>query len=294
LKTFRQVLQGSGFTFTAELSLHRETTIDEALQQAAVVTGCVDAIQLAENPSGRAQVSPLALSGLLARNGIDAVPRLICRDRNRIALQSELLGLRALGVSSLILDKGSRLPAGQEPNTKPVFDLSCRELVAMANAMNEEEWDDGEHEFVIGTSATVFAPEPGWNAELLLARAGAGARFLVTQPCFDPKMLRLYMRRMVEAKVTWNYSVIVTLAPLPSAESARWLVENHRGAVIPDSVIERLEKVPDPQLEGIDICAELMRDIAGIPGVSGFNLLTLGSPEAVVAALEASGLPDRK
>ena len=124
MKTFRQVLQGSGFTFTAELSLHRETTIDDALRQAAAVTGCVDAIQLEENPPNRIQVSPLALAGRLARNGIDAVPRLICRDRNRIALQSELLGLRALGVSSLILDQGSRLPAGQESNTKPVFDMS--------------------------------------------------------------------------------------------------------------------------------------------------------------------------
>jgi len=293
LKTFRQVLQGSGFTFTAELSLHRETTIDEALRQAGVVTGFVDAIQLAENPHDWIQISPLALAGLLVRNGIDAVPRLICRDRNRIALQSELLGLRALGVSSLILNKGSRLPTGQELNAKPVFDVSGRELVAMANAMNEEEWADGEHEFVIGTATTVFAPEPGWNAELLQARASAGAQFLVTQPCFDPKMLRLYMRRMVEAKVTWNYSVIVTLAPLPSAETARWLVENRRGTLIPDVLIERLEKAADPQLEGVDICAELIRDIAGIPGVSGFNLLTLGNPEAVVAAIEASGLPHR-
>lgn len=138
MKTFRQVLQGSGFTFTAELSLHRETTIDEALRQAGVVTGFVDAIQLAENPHDWIQISPLALAGLLVRNGIDAVPRLICRDRNRIALQSELLGLRALGVSSLILNKGSRLPIGQELNAKPVFDVSGRELVAIANAMNEE------------------------------------------------------------------------------------------------------------------------------------------------------------
>jgi methylenetetrahydrofolate reductase (NADPH) len=293
LRTFRRALQETGFSITAELSLRRRTTIDEALRQAGVMADFVDAIQLAGNPHTWNQVSPLALAGLVLGAGIDAVPRLICRDRNRIALQSELLGLRALGVSSLILNKGSRLPAGQELKAKPVFDVSCRELVAMASAMNEEAWADGEHEFLIGTSATVFAPEPGWNAEILLARASAGARFLQTQPCFNLDLLQLFMRRLVEAKITWNYSVIVTLAPLPSAETARWLQENNRRTLIPDSLIERLENAPDPASEGVDICAELMRDIARIPGVSGVNLLTLGNPEAVVAAIEASGLPHR-
>jgi methylenetetrahydrofolate reductase (NADPH) len=290
MKTFRKALQGAGFPITAELSLRKETTVDEALEQAAMLAGSVDAIQVAENPHSWAQVAPHALASLLIRQGIDPVPRLICRDRNRIALQSDLLGLRALGVSSLILNKGSQLPPGNDLKAKPVFDLSCRELVAMAHAMNEEEWSDGDHEFVIGTSATAFAPDPGWNAELLIARSTAGARFLQTQPCFNLKLLRRYMQGMVKAKLTWSYSVIVTLAPLPSADTARWLLQNSRNALIPDAVINRLENTPDPEQEGIDICAELMQEVTRIPGVSGINLLTLGNPEAVIAAIEASGL----
>ncbi len=294
MKTFRHALQRKKFAITAELSLRNRTTVDEALRQAGSLAEFVDGIQLAENPHAWVQVSPLALSSLFIRNGFDPVPRLICRDRNRIALQSDLLGLRAIGVTSLVLNKGSRIPKDHELRAKPVFDVSCRELVAMANEMNEEDWADGGHEFVIGTSATVFTPGADWNAELLLARASAGARFLQTQPCFNLDLLRRYMHRMVENKITWSYAVIVTLAPLPSADTARWLTENVRGALIPKTVAERLDHATDPEQEGIDICAGLMREISSIPGVSGINLLTLGNPEAVAAAITASGLREER
>lgn len=290
MKTFRTALQGTGFPITAELFLARRSKVDEVLKQAGFLAGRVDAIQVADNPNSWAQIAPLALASLLIRQGIDPVPRLSCRDRNRIALQSDLLGLRAMGVSSLILTKGDPLPEGNDLKAKPVFDLSCPELVAMAQAMNEEECSAAGHKFVIGTGATVFAPEPGWTADYLLARAMAGARFMQTQPCFNLVLLRRYLQGLVQAKVTWKYSVIVTLAPLPSANMARWLAENSRGALIPDALIERLENTRDPEQEGIDICSELMREVARIPGVSGINLLTLGNPGAVVAAIDASGL----
>jgi len=264
MKTFRKALQRAGFPITAEISLCKQTTVDEAMKQAGVMAGSVDAIQVAESPDGSARVAPHALASLLISQGIDVIPRMHCRDRNRIALQSDLLGLRALGVSSLILNKGNQLPTGKELSGKAVFELSCRELIAMAHAMNEEEWSDGDHELVIGTEATAFAPATGWKAESLQARSAAGARFLQTQPCFDLDLLRRYMQGLVEARLTWSYSVIVTLAPLHSA---------------------------DTEQEGIEICAELMREAALIPGVSGINLLTLGNPGAVVAAINASGLP---
>jgi methylenetetrahydrofolate reductase (NADPH) len=258
LKTFRQALQSAGFSITAELSVQRQTTIDEALRQAGVLAESVDAIQVPWNSDSQGQASPLALAGLLIRQGIDPIPWLDCRDRNRIALQSDLLGLRAIGVTSIILNRGRHSTNGNELKSRPVFDLSCRELVAMANAMNEEEWSGSGNEFVIGTGAAAVAPETDWDAGPLLARASAGARFLQIQPCFDLDLLRQYMQRLVEARITWNYSVIVSLAA-------------------------------DPR-DRVETCAGQMREIAEIPGVSGFNLLTLGDPEAVIAAIDASGL----
>ena len=249
MKIFRQALQGNAFTITAELALHDQTTAEDVLGQARLLADSVDGIQLAESPGARAQVSPLALAGILIRSGIDAIPRLTCRDRNRIALQSDLLGMRAIGVTSVMLTRGGDIPKDHEVMAKPVFDVTCRELIAMAHAMDEE--------LLIGTDATVFSPPADWDAEELLARASAGARFLQTQPYFDPDELRRYMQGLVEAKITWSYSVYVTLSP---------------------------------EREGVETCAELMREISGIPGVSGVNLLCLENPETVIAAIAASGL----
>lgn len=290
MKTMRGALQGSGLTITAELSLQRQATADEALRQAEILAPAVDAIQVAENPHDCGQVAPLAMCSLLLRQGIDPVPHISCRDRNRIALQSDLLGLRAMGVSSLLLNEGNHLPVGPRLAAKPVFDINCQELVAMANALSEEEWGEAMHEFVIGTSVTVNPPEPGWTAEQLLAKASAGARFLQTQPCFDAQLLSRYVQALVDAKVTWSYSVIVTLAPLPSADTARWLIENSHGTLIPGELIQRLDNAGDPEQEGIDICAELIGNISTLPGVSGINLLTLDKPETVVATIEQSAV----
>lgn len=290
MKTFRQSLQSADFTITAELSLRHETGARELIRQAEKLRDSVTAIQIAENPHSRVQMSAVAAAGLLANNGFDVIPRLHCRDRNRIALQSDLLGLRAMGVNSLVLTRGKQLPDGNKLRAKPVFDLSCRELVAMANAMNDEETTRPENEFLIGTDTRVIRPRPGWKGESLLGRASAGAQFLQTGICFDINLLRQYMAMLVEARITWNYSVIVSLAPLPSADSARWLMENTRDCLIPEALIARLDSAEDPEAEGVAICAELMRLIATIPGISGVNLLTPGNPECVVAAVCESGL----
>lgn len=288
MKSFREALQGTGIPITAELSSPAASSVQEVRRQAGLLADFVDAIQLTENPVSEARISTLVLARMLIRNGIDAVPRISCRDHNKIALQSDLLGLRALGISSLVLIDGQAFPEAVQ--SKSVFDVRCPELVAMAQELNEEGRQDTAHEFVIGTSLTVTSPEPRLTTDHLLRRAVAGARFVQTQPCFDLEVLSRYMEEFVQAKMTWKFSVIVTLAPFPSVEMARWLAENNRHGLIPDNVIERLKNAASPETEGIEICADLMRDMARVPGVSGFNLLTLGKPEAVVAAIEASGL----
>lgn len=290
MNTFRQALQGSAFTVTAEISGPGETPVDEVLRQAEALATSVDGIQLAESGPGRARIAPLALASLLIGNGIDPIPGISCRDRNRIALQSDLLGLRALGVTGLILDEGRQMPAGPDPWAKPVFDVGCRELVAMASALNEEEWANAEHEFLIGTSAAAFDPPGGWDAGPLPALASAGARFVQIRPCFDSGVLRGYMQRLVEAKMTWSYSVIVTLAPLLSAKAACWLLEKAEGALVPPALVESLDNSASPEKDGIELCAGLMRAYAAIPGISGVNLLTLGNPEAVRAVIDESGI----
>ena len=292
MRTFREAVQGEKFTLTAELTLKRGTTADEVRNQADVLARYVDAIQVTDNPYAWVQMSAVSAAAILLGHGIDPVPILTCRDRNRIAIESDLLGLRALGVTSLILTRGHKVPKKHAVQAANVFDIAGRDLIALAASLEDEE--SPARGFFIGTGARVFRPKPEWTADSLGARAAAGARFLQTQLCFNLDILREYMRAMVEAKLTWRYSVIVSLAVLPSAITAQWVKKNMSDSRIPKPVIQRLEQAADPEQEGIRICAELMQEIAEIPGVSGINLMTTGNEAAIPAAIEASGLRRRR
>lgn len=293
MRTFAQALANQSFAITAELPLWGNTLVGEIVQQAQQLAPHVDGIQFAAHPQHRGHMSPLAVASLLMREHIDPVTRLDCRDRNRLALRSDLIGLRALGVSSLVLNRNNPFENLAALDSKPVFDLNCRDLIAMAAEIGEEQSGVAGREFMIGTGATVFRPNADWKAELYRTRAKAGARFLQTQPCWSAPMLRHFMRRLVDLRLTWNFAVIVTLAPLPGMKAASWQFEHFKGAVIPKAVLSELAAAADPERAGVELCARQMREIAAIPGVSGVNLLTLGNPGAVIAAIEASGLRRR-
>jgi methylenetetrahydrofolate reductase (NADPH) len=282
LKTFREAVQGERFSISAELTVKRDSTADDVRRQADVLGNFVDGIQVTDNPYAWVQMSALSAAGILIDHGVDAVPIMTCRDRNRIALKSDLLGLQALGVTSLMLMRGPRVPKNHSVPASTVFDLSGRELIALASSLGDI--------FFIGTAVNTFRPKRGWRAEALVAKAAVGARFIQTQLCFNMNILRHYMERFVAAELTRSYSVMVSLSPLPSATTARWVKENMSDSRIPDALIQRLEDAKSPEQEGIAICAELMQEISGIPGVSGVNLMTTGDPEAISAAIQASGL----
>lgn len=293
MRTFREAVQAERFMITAELTLTRSSTADDVRRQADVLGRYVDAIQVTDNPYAWVQMSALAAAGVLRTHGIDPVPILTCRDRNRIALESDLLGLRALGVTSLILTRGHRIPKKHPVKARAVFDMTGRELVGLAASFGDEDAATPGPEFFVGTGARAFRPSADWQAESLAARAAAGARFLQTQLCFNLNILKQYLRALVAARLTWRYSVIVSLAVLPSAATAQWVKKNLSDSRIPKSLIRRLEQAADPEQEGIAICAEKMRQIAEIPGVSGINLMTTGDASAITAAIEASGLRSR-
>jgi methylenetetrahydrofolate reductase (NADPH) len=290
MKTFREAVQGERFTLTADLTLTRSTTADDVRRQADLLGRHVDAIQVTDNPYAWVQMSALSAAAILRAHGIDPVPALTCRDRNRIALESDLLGFRVLGVTSLVLTRGHRIPKKHPVQARTVFDTTGRELIALAAALGDEDSAPPAESFFIGTGARAFRPNADWQGESLGARAAAGARFLQTQLCFNLGILKAYMQAMVDQKLTWRYSVIVSLAVLPSAATAQWVKEHLSDSRIPKSLIRRLEAAPDPAREGIAICAEKMRQVAEIPGVSGIHLMTTGDAAGITAAIEASGL----
>jgi methylenetetrahydrofolate reductase (NADPH) len=290
MKSFREAVQSKDFSISAELSPRREFTASDVHCQVDALGDVVDGIQVTDNPWSWVQMSAVSAASIVLQKGVDPIPLLTCRDRNRIALKSDLIGLRAMGVSSVVLTRGQAVQADHQIKAKSVFDTTDRELIAIANAMNDDPLLGPEGDFFIGTGARIFRAGNKWQAESLKARADAGARFLQTQLCFNTDIIRTYIDALVRLKLTWKYAVIISLSVLPSAKTAIWLKKNMRDTKIPIRLIERLQEAPDPELEGIRICSELMREISEIPGVSGVNLMTMGNPDSIPAAIRRSGL----
>ena len=281
--TFRQALRNKDFVLTAELAPAADANRATIIAQAKTLATQVDAIQVVDSLPPQASLSPVAVAAMLVEAGIDPVLHLNCRDRNRLALRADVLGAAALGVSSLLLMRGKEIPADVRPKVKTVYDWGTMRLIRFAHSLEQAD-------FMIGSIATVFKPDRDWKPAQLVTKADAGAKFVQTQLCFDVDLLRHYMARLVAEKFIQRASVLVALAPVPSAEMAQWLGKNLRGAVMPAKLVKRLRQAADAEQEGINICAELLDEVASVPGVAGANLICLGNPDAVAAAVQRSGV----
>ena len=287
MTTLDEALRTRDFVVTAQLQMTAETDRDSVIEQAEILGPVVDAVQVTSNPGGTLHMSTLAAASLLLQEGIDPVAHMNSRDRNRIALRSDLLGARALGIRSLLFQRGDELADDYRPKTRQVYDIGSKLLVRDAVKLNER---NPAEPFTIGAVITAFKPKTTWRAKSVLAKADAGARFLQTQMCFDTELLRRYIERLVALEVTRRAQVIVTLGILPTAEMARWARNNLRGSVMPKAVIDRLEQSRDPEQEGVHICAEILAEVRDIPGIRGVNLLTPGDIGAIPAAISTAGL----
>lgn len=290
MRTFRQAVQSGAFTVTGELDLNRLSAAADVARQARQLGPYVDAVQVTDNPGGRVQMASLAAAGIALQCGVDVVPHLSTRDRNRIALEGDLLGMGAMGVSSVLLLRGDELPASVRPPAPQIWELSGRDLIALARALAEDEAVETVPELCIGAVATVFNPKKSWTPQALLDKVASGAEFIQTQPCFDIPALKRYMGRLIDSQMTWRTAIIVSLAVLPSAVSAKWLRHHLKGSLLPREIVRRLEQARDPESEGVAICAELLQQFQEVPGVTGAHLMAPGEPETMTAAIEASGL----
>ena len=290
MKRFEDALRNRSFTVTADLALDRSTDAANLRDQARLLGPLVDAIQVPDAHDGRLQMSGLAAASILLSEGIDPLVHLTGRDRNRIALENDMLGLGAMGVTSLLLTRGEELPSGYKPPTRQVLEMSGEDLVTTAALLGEDESIPAVEGFCIGTAATVFAPKSAWKPKSLLARVDAGVGFIQTQVCFNMKALQRYMTHLVDSRLTWRCAVIVSLAVLPDAASARVLRHHLHGTAMPAKVVQRIAQAADPEQEGIRLAVEKIQRLREIPGVSGVSLSTPGPQELIVEAIRAAGL----
>jgi methylenetetrahydrofolate reductase (NADPH) len=291
-------LRSGQFVITAEITPPVSTDPAEFLRRALPLKGLVSAINVTDGAGAKVHLSSLAAAHFLVQSGLEPIFQMTCRDRNRLALQGDLLGAASLGIHNILVLAGDDPKVGDQPEAKAVFDLDSRGLIAMARGMREQgklpsgTAIDGQLELFIGAADVPIDPPPDWNPKALIAKAQAGADFVQTQFCMDIGVVRRYAARLREAG--FKLPVLVGIAPIPSARSARWMREKLFGTTIPDSIIQRLEKAADPKTEGRKICVELLQQLAEVPGVAGAHVMAPMNFAEIPAAIQESGVLNRR
>ncbi|MGA9082170.1 MAG: methylenetetrahydrofolate reductase [Pseudolabrys sp.] len=292
--TLQEKLRTSRFVITAEVTPPVSADRAELLAKARPLKGLADAVNITDGAGARPHLGAVTAAAMLVEQGIEPILQLTCRDRNRIALQSDLLSAAASGVRNLLMLRGDDPSAGDQPDAMPVFDLDPRSLLDTARRLRDTgelptgRKITGRVDFFLGSADNPIDPTPGWRPTGLLAKLDAGAQFVQTQFCMDAGLVRRYMARLAEHGVTDKLSVLIGIVPLRSAKSARWIKEKLFGAVIPDALIHRMERASDPTAEGRHICIEMVHELAAVPHVAGVHIMAPGNDAAVPDIIRAA------
>jgi methylenetetrahydrofolate reductase (NADPH) len=294
-RSLQAALAAGQFSITAEVTPPLSCDPADLLAKAAPLAGLADAVNVTDGASARAHMDALAAATILLRHDIDPVLQVTCRDRNRIALQSELVGAAAMGICNVLMLTGDDPTAGDQPEAKPVFDLDSSTLMRTAVSIRDKgelphgRKVGGRASFLVGCADMTVDPKPGWAPEALARKITAGAQFAQTQFCMDMGVLRRYVARLKEhgVQLGTDLHLLIGVAPLASVKSARWIRERLFGSVIPDSILERLEAAADPKREGLRICVEVVRELATIPGVSGAHIMAPLNEAAIPEVIRA-------
>jgi 5,10-methylenetetrahydrofolate reductase len=291
-----RVLRRGEFAVTAELNPPDSADPQDVYDRAAIFDGWVDAINAVDASGANCHMSSVGICALLTRMGYAVVMQVACRDRNRIAIQGDILGGAAMGVANVLCLTGDGVQAGDQPGALPVFDLDSISLLETVRTMRDEarflsgrKITSPPHLF-IGAAANPFAPPYEFRAFRLAKKVQAGAQFLQTQYCFDLPMFRSFMRQARELGLTEKCFILAGVGPLASAKSARWIRANVPGIHIPDSVIARLEGAANQKQEGKRICIETMQELREIAGISGVHVMAYRQEELVAEIVHESGV----
>ncbi len=292
-------LRQGEFVVTVELSPPDSSNPEDILSRARLFGNMVDAINITDGSNANCHLSSLAAAVLLKQEGYTPILQATCRDRNRIALQGDILGAAALGIENLLCLTGDGVENGDHPGAKPVFDLDSISLLGAVRGMCDEgRFLSGRHlksapNIFLGAAANPFAPPFDIRAVHMAKKIDAGANFIQTQYCFDINALRDFMRKVRALDLHNRAYILVGVGPLVSLKAANWMNENVPGINIPENIIKRMQTTENPKLEGKQICIELIREIVKIKGVAGVHIMAHRCEEMVPEILEESGLRGR-
>ena len=295
-----RVLRAGRFAVTAELNPPDSADAQEVYDAAVTLAGVCDAINATDASGANCHMSSVAICALLTRAGYSPVFQVSCRDRNRIAIQGDLLGAAAMGVSNVLCLTGDDVTNGDQPQAKRVFDFDSIQLLRTARIMRDEGVFLSGRKLTVpprlflGAAENPFAPPFDFRPKRLYKKWQAGAEFIQTQYCFDVARLQAFMSQVRDLGLTDKLFILVGVGPLRSAKAAEWMRSNVPGVHIPDPIIERLRHAKSPVQEGKRLCIEIIQQVREIPGVSGVHVMAYRQEELVAEIVEESGILDSR
>ncbi len=291
-----QVLAAGHFAMTAETSPPDAASPQAVLDRVGCLKGVADAVNVTDGASARVHMSALAAAAIMARDGIEPVLQLTTRDRNRLALQGDVIGASALGIHNFLCLTGDKMAAGDQPDAAEVFEIDSGELMRQMRDMRDSgsfpsgRAIDPPPALFLGAAEMPAEPDDNWPAGRLQAKIDNGTQFFQTQYCFELDKVKRYCQALVDGGFTEQAHFLIGIGPLASAKSARWMNDNLFGVHVPDHIIQRLEGAADQKAEGRAICAELLQGFAEIEGCAGAHLMAPHQEAACAQVIRESGL----
>src|SRR5438876_6789245 len=293
-----RILASGGFAVTAEIAPPASADASEIRRHAAAYRGTVDACNVTDGQRALVRISSLAGALIALQVGVEPIMQMVSRDRNRIGLQSDLLGASALGIHNVLCLWGDPPAAGNEKDAKAVFDLNTEEMIATFRALRDTgilrggDKVENAPKVFIGAAADPFRGSNEESFGKLRGKVMAGADFVQTQGVYDVDAFEEWMRLVRKEWLHDKVYILAGVIPLKSAKMARFMVEK-LGAVVPKHIVNRMERAPNPKAEGVSIAVRTIKALEKIEGVRGVHLMPIGWEEVVPDLVQEAGLLPR-
>jgi methylenetetrahydrofolate reductase (NADPH) len=296
-----KILTGGQFAVTGELGPPKGADVAIIERKAKLLKGNVDAINVTDNQTAIVRMSSIAVSALLKQMGLEPTMQMVCRDRNRIAMQSDIFGAYALGIRNILCLSGDHQKFGNHPTAKNVFDLDSIQLIQTVKKMRDEhkvlsgDEIEGVPQMFIGAAANPFADPFEFRVIRLAKKAAAGVDFIQTQCIYDMDKFERFMQMARDRGLHEKIFILAGVTPLKSVGMARYMKEKVAGMEVPDEIINRMKAAGKEKAreEGLKICVEQIQRLKSIPGVHGIHLMAIEWEEVVHEIIERAGLYPR-
>lgn len=289
-------LSSGDFVVTAEIGPPRSADGDDMIRIIDKVRGCADAYNITDNQTAAVRLSSLAGSIFCLREGLEPIMQMVCRDRNRIAMQSDILGASSLGIRNILCLSGDHQTFGTQPDAKNVFDVdSTQELMIFRKMRDESKLCSGDDlkvppKLFLGAVTNPFGDPRELHVIRLMNKSSAGAQFVQTQPVFDIDGFREWMCLVKKNGICENTKIIVGILPMKNHRTAKHLAHDIPGMFLPEHIVKRMGSSKEEEKEGIRIATETIEEVRKIKGVSGVHLMPVNWYSGVRPLVEAAGL----